>query len=129
MVAIFQALGTGAELIVMDEPTASLATEEREVVYRTVRRLSNVEHKAIVFVSHFLDEVVALTDCVTILRDGQAVMRADTSDLDEARIAEAIVGRQIIAMVRAEPKQLPDTAPVVLELRNLASPGKVALCP
>jgi len=126
MVAIFQALGTGAELIVMDEPTASLATEEREVVYRTVRRLSNVEHKAIVFVSHFLDEVVALTDCVTILRDGQAVMRADTSDLDEARIAEAIVGRQIIAMVRAEPKQLPDTAPVVLELRNLASPGKVA---
>ncbi|MGF6700394.1 ribose transport system ATP-binding protein [Paraburkholderia sp. MM5496-R1] len=126
MVAIFQAVGSGAELIVMDEPTASLATDEREVVYRTVRRLAKVENKAILFVSHFLDEVMALTDCVTILRDGQAVMRAETADLDEARIAEAIVGRQIVAMVRAEHKKLPDAAPVVLELRNLASPGKLA---
>lgn len=126
MVAIFQAMGTGAELIVMDEPTASLATEERELVYRTVRRLSQVENKAILFVSHFLDEVMALTDCVTILRDGQAVMRAQTKDIDEARIAEAIVGRQIVAMVRAEPKKLPDDAPVVLEVRDLASAGKLA---
>ncbi|MFP3554864.1 sugar ABC transporter ATP-binding protein [Paraburkholderia sp. SIMBA_049] len=126
MVAIFQALGTGAELIVMDEPTASLATDEREVVYRTVRQLSKVENKAILFVSHFLDEVVALTDCVTILRDGQAVMRAETKDLDEERIAEAIVGRQIVAMTHTEPKKLADDVPVVLELRNLASPGKLA---
>ena len=57
MVAILQALGTGADLIVMDEPTASLAASEREVVYRIVRHLSSVENKAIVFVSHFLDEV------------------------------------------------------------------------
>ena len=126
MVAIFQALSTGAELIVMDEPTASLATEEREVVYRTVRRLSRVEGKAILFVSHFLDEVVALTDCVTILRDGQAVMRAQTRDLDEARLAEAIVGKQIVAMVNTAPKRLPDTVPVQLELSDLASPHKLA---
>lgn len=125
MVAIFQAMGTGAELIVMDEPTASLATEEREVVYRTVRCLSQLENKAILFVSHFLDEVVALTDCVTILRDGEAVMRAETKDLDEARIAEAIVGRQIIALKRPLAKNIAATAPTVLELRNLASPGKL----
>ncbi|MGN5477933.1 ATP-binding cassette domain-containing protein [Cupriavidus basilensis] len=101
MVAIFQALGTGAELIVMDEPTASLATEEREVVYRIVRRLSRAENKAILFVSHFLDEVMALTDCVTILRDGEVVTRADTNDLDEGLIAEAIAGRQLVALERA----------------------------
>ena len=73
MVAILQALGTGAEMIVMDEPTASLAASEREVVYRIVRHLSSVENKAIVFVSHFLDEVIALTDRVTILRDAASV--------------------------------------------------------
>ncbi|WP_078201876.1 sugar ABC transporter ATP-binding protein [Cupriavidus necator] len=125
MVAIFQALGTGAELIVMDEPTASLATEEREVVYRIVRRLSRVENKAILFVSHFLDEVMALTDCVTILRDGEVVTRADTNDLDEGLIAEAIAGRQLVALERA-PQKRNLGAPVVLEVRNLASPGKLA---
>ena len=131
MVAIFQALGTGAELIVMDEPTASLATGEREIVYETVRRLARIEQKAILFVSHFLDEVVALTDCVTILRDGAAVMRANTCDLDEARIAEAIAGRAITVLDRVaaplndEAAQDAAARPVVLELRELASRGKL----
>ncbi|MFM0139357.1 sugar ABC transporter ATP-binding protein [Caballeronia grimmiae] len=125
MVAILQALGTGAEMIVMDEPTASLAASEREVVYRIVRHLSGVENKAIVFVSHFLDEVVALTDRVTILRDGQAVVDAQTCDLDESRIAEAIVGRQIVALERATPRPVDAAAPVLLELKNLASPHKL----
>ncbi|MCW5666280.1 MAG: sugar ABC transporter ATP-binding protein [Piscinibacter sp.] len=126
MVSIFQALGTGAELIVMDEPTASLASDERELVYATVRRLSRLDNKAILFVSHFLDEVMALTDCLTILRDGQAVLRAQTCDMDESRLAEAIVGRQLVAMERAEVTPHPADAPVVLELRELASPGKLA---
>ena len=125
MVAIMQALGTGADLIVMDEPTASLAASEREVVYRIVRHLSSVENKAIVFVSHFLDEVVALTDRVTILRDGQAVLDAETRDLDESRIAEAIVGRQIVALERATPQPVDESAMVLLEIRELASPGKL----
>ncbi|MDR5759388.1 sugar ABC transporter ATP-binding protein [Caballeronia sp. LZ035] len=126
MVAIFQALGTGAELIVMDEPTASLANEEREIVYRTVRHLSRVEGKAILFVSHFLDEVIALTDCVTVLRDGVAVMHADTASLDESRIAEAIAGREIVALERATPPPRAAHAPVLLELDQVASPGKLA---
>ncbi|KHK59072.1 sugar ABC transporter ATP-binding protein [Burkholderia sp. A9] len=125
MVAIFQALGTGAELIIMDEPTASLATEEREVVYRIVRHLSRAENKAIVFVSHFLDEVMSLTDSVTILRDGEVVVRADTHELDEARLAEAIVGRQIVALERAPLQRATPDARVRLELRNVASPGKL----
>jgi ribose transport system ATP-binding protein len=125
MVAILQALGTGAEMIVMDEPTASLAASEREVVYRIVRHLSRVEKKAIVFVSHFLDEVIALTDRVTILRDGQAVVDAQTRDLDESRIAEAIVGRQIVALEQATPRPVDAAAPVLLELKGLASRDKL----
>jgi ribose transport system ATP-binding protein len=125
MVAILQALGTGAELIVMDEPTASLAASEREVVYRIVRHLSTVENKAIIFVSHFLDEVVALTDCVTILRDGQAVVDSKTSELDESRIAECIVGRQIVALERAPSDKIRTDARVLLEINDLASPGKL----
>ena len=127
MVAIFQALGSGADLVVMDEPTASLASEERELVYRTVRRLSQVENKAILFVSHFLDEVMALTDRVTVLRDGRAVMRENTCDIDETRIAEAIVGRQIVAMERATHDRAPPRSDATprLELLEVASPGKL----
>lgn len=131
MVAIFQALATGADLIVMDEPTASLANEEREIVYETVRKLSRQENKAILFVSHFLDEIVALTDEVTVLRDGVVVMRAETKDIDEARIAEAIVGKEIVALELATAKNdgKPDSSKpreTLLEIRNLASPGRLA---
>jgi ribose transport system ATP-binding protein len=130
MVSIFQALGTGADLIVMDEPTASLALDERELVYATVRRLSKVENKAILFVSHFLDEVMALTDQVTVLRDGVAVLRAKTADLDESKLAEAIVGKQVAALERkleGRPalKAASSAATPRLELRDLYSPDKL----
>ncbi len=127
MVAIVKALGTGADLIVLDEPTASLASDERELVYAAVRRLSKIDGKAILFVSHFLDEVVALTDCVTVLRDGQAVMRAETSDLDESKIAEAIVGKAVAALERRRSRVQEPAADVVpaLELKDLASRGKL----
>jgi ribose transport system ATP-binding protein len=129
MVAILQALGTGADLLVMDEPTASLAAGERELVYATVLRLAKVDRKAILFVSHFLDEVMSLTDCVTVLRDGQAVMHAKTCDLDESKIAEAIVGKQIVSLERDTSRRrshpLVSDAPAPLVLRNLASPGRL----
>lgn len=131
MVAILTALVSGADLIVMDEPTASLATEERDLVYRVVRRLSQLEGKAVLFVSHFLDEVVDLTDCVTVLRDGRVAFEATTDTLDEAKIAEAIVGREVIALER-EARIRPSfvlshkVEKPRLELRNLASFGKFA---
>ena len=125
MVAILQALGGGAELIVMDEPTASLATEEREIVYAAVRRLAGREGKAILFVSHFLDEVMALTDQVTVLRDGVAVLRAATHETDEARLAEAIVGRAVSAITHLAGGDHAEAGGPVLELRRLASPGRL----
>jgi ribose transport system ATP-binding protein len=129
MVSILKAVGTGADLIVMDEPTASLAAKERELVYETVRRLSNVENKAILFVSHFLDEVMDLTDEVTVLRDGLAVMRANTCDLDEDKIAEAIIGKQLVALERRAQDRIAiaaSRATTRLQVRDLASKGKLA---
>ena len=124
MVSILQSLSTGADLIVLDEPTASLAMNERDLVYGAVRHLS-AEGKAVLFVSHFLDEVMALTDRVTVLRDGAVVMTAQTRDLNESRLAEAIVGKQVAAMEHAPRHHgvaIAGAAPR-LSLRNLASPG------
>jgi ribose transport system ATP-binding protein len=123
MVAIAQGLMSDPALLIMDEPTASLAGDEREQVYRTIRRLAG-EGRAVLFVSHFLDEIVALTDEVTVLRDGRAVLDAQTADLDEAAIAAAIAGRSVTALERVE-RQLP-AGGALLDVRNLSSPGKLA---
>ncbi len=128
MVAIFQAFGTGADLIVLDEPTASLALDERELVYAAVKQLSKVEGKAVLFVSHFLDEVMALTDQVTVLRDGVVVMTAETGNLNESLIAEAIVGKQVAALEHAPRHHARQSASGVtprLTTKNLASGGKL----
>ena len=123
MVAIAQALASGAGVIVMDEPTASLAGHERVAVYQTIRRLA-AEGRAVLFVSHFIDEIVALTDEVTVLRDGRAVLHAATADLDETRIAQAIAGRAVTALQRSAERRPLGAA--MLEVRDLASPGKLS---
>ena len=129
IVSIVQALATGADLIVLDEPTASLALEERDLIYETVHRLSQAENKAILFVSHFLDEVMALTDRVTVLRDGVAVLRARTAELTESKLAEAIVGREMVALERDAPNRgerpVTSSATPRLDARDLASSGKL----
>ena len=131
MVAILQALAAEAQLLVMDEPTASLANEEREIVYRTIRHLTRVEGKSILFVSHFLDEIIDLTDEVTVLRDGVAVLRAATTELDEAKLAEAIVGRAVTAITdqtRRARGARDKAGPACVEIDHLFSKEKLAPC-
>ncbi|MEP1930531.1 MAG: sugar ABC transporter ATP-binding protein [Roseibium sp.] len=122
MVCILQALSYGADLIVMDEPTASLAKGEREIVYSTVRRLAG-QGKGIIFVSHFLDEIVALTDELTVLRDGKVVMYAQTDKVSENDIAEAIAGKTVgtLEHLRKERGTIRDE--IVLSCENLCSPS------
>ncbi|TPG52262.1 sugar ABC transporter ATP-binding protein [Sphingomonas glacialis] len=122
MVAIAQALVGDPALVIMDEPTAALAGDERETVYRTIRQLA-AAGRAVLFVSHFLDEILALTDEVTVLRDGRAVLHAETATLDEAAIAAAIAGRSVTALARHEMRT---PGPVLLEVEALRSPGRLA---
>jgi len=121
MVCILQSLSHGADLIVMDEPTASLAKEEREIVYTTVRRLAS-QGKGIIFVSHFLDEIVALTDELTVLRDGKTVMYARTSEVSESAIAEAIAGKTVDALDHLRGQRGTIRDEVILDARGLSSP-------
>lgn len=121
MVCILQALSFGADLIVMDEPTASLAKEEREIVYTTVRKLAG-QGKGIIFVSHFIDEIMALTDELTVLRDGKTVLYSITSDIEETEVADAIAGKTVgtLEHLRTDRGTIRDE--VVLKISDLASP-------
>ncbi|MER7504479.1 sugar ABC transporter ATP-binding protein [Nonomuraea pusilla] len=124
MVAVLQALATGAELVVMDEPTASLAEGERQVVFDVVRRLS-AQGTAFLYVSHFLDEVLSLTDHVTVLRDGTVVDEGETAGYDEDRLVQVIVGRDLLAVERRHAGPVDPSAPVLLSVRGLSSPAGV----
>jgi ribose transport system ATP-binding protein len=124
MVAILQALATGAELIVMDEPTASLAQAEREIVFDVVRRLS-LDGTAFIYVSHFLDEVLELTDHVTVLRDGRVVKDASTAALDESALVHAIVGRQLLAVEQRLGTPTRTSEAPLLEVAGLSSPAGI----
>ncbi len=126
MVAILQALASHAELIVMDEPTASLAGEEREIVHGTIRHLTRSEGKAVILVSHFLDEILSLTDEVTVLRDGVAVLCAPTADLSGDRIAAAMIGRDVAALTHRTHVHAAPRHPVLLDVQRLSSSDKLA---
>jgi ribose transport system ATP-binding protein len=94
---ILQALALGAELVIMDEPTASLSESERRIVLDAVQRLASAG-TTFLFISHFLDEILEITDHVTVLRDGRAILDEKTADLTEDRLIQAIAGRDLLAL-------------------------------
>ena len=79
MVEIAKAISRDARVVFMDEPTAVLSREETSILFEQVRKLRD-KGTSFVFVSHKLDEVMELTDRVTVLRDGQWVKTSPTSD-------------------------------------------------
>ena len=124
IVGILQALGTGARAVVMDEPTASLANEERQLVFAAVRRLRD-EGTAVLYVSHFLDEVLDLCDTITVLRDGRVIGEGPVAEWTEERLTLAIIGRELLAAERAVAAHTPAATSTLLEVRDLRSPGRV----
>ena len=95
-VAIARALAADAKLLVLDEPTASLAAGEVAALFDVLRALRS-RGLAIVFVSHRMDEVLSICDRVTVLRDGRTVGAAEISDVDERSLLRMIVGRDLVA--------------------------------
>lgn len=105
MVAILQAISQRPELLILDEPTASLSMSEREILHRVMRRLRD-QGTGLVFVSHLLDEVMALTDSVTVLRDGRVVLDETTVEISHDELVRAIVGREIQRLEDANLKRV-----------------------
>ncbi len=122
-VEILRSLARSARLIVMDEPTAALTADEAERLFGIVRRLRE-RGTTIVYVSHFLTEVLALVEVVTVLRDGRLVRTAPAERETPATLVSAMLGRSMeLTFPDKEPP--PPDAPVVLSVRGLSRPGVV----
>ncbi|MBM7048627.1 MULTISPECIES: sugar ABC transporter ATP-binding protein [Rhizobium] len=122
MVEIAKAISRDARIVFMDEPTAVLSREETNFLFKQVRKLRD-QGTSFVFVSHKLDEVMELTDRVTILRDGQWVKTSPTSLLDGESIAQLMVGRELSSLYPA--KNEPDVDEKVVLSVNSVSTGYV----
>jgi ABC-type uncharacterized transport system ATPase subunit len=90
-VEILRALLRGADVLIMDEPTAALAPAQAEDLLRLLRTLAE-NGRTVVFISHKVDEVLAVADTVTVLRGGRVVGTEPVAELDRARLVELIVG-------------------------------------
>ena len=123
MVEIAKAVSREVKVLFMDEPTDVLTGSETEVLFRLVRELRD-RGVAIVFVSHKLDEIKAIADRVTILRDGSRVVTDRVENLSEAEMARLMVGRELADMY--PPKQEPVDPQPVLEVRRFSVPGYVS---
>ncbi|MGQ0570427.1 MAG: ABC transporter ATP-binding protein [Armatimonadota bacterium] len=106
-VEIIKVLYRGAEVLILDEPTAVLTPQEVDDLFANLRRL-RAEGKTIVFISHILEEVLAIADRITVLRAGRVAGTLAARDATKAQIAEMMVGRPVL-MDLAVPDSTPDT--------------------
>jgi simple sugar transport system ATP-binding protein len=147
-VEIIKCLRRDPEILIFDEPTSVLSPAESQFLFNALRQVVEVEGKAVALVSHKLPEILAVTDEVTIMRDGKVVHSGPTAQMDAATLARAMVGRDVV--LRGEhaafgvvdpdeplPHGAPDgdvdgavaTAPVlrVIDARAVARDGRVLL--
>jgi ribose transport system ATP-binding protein len=111
MVEIAKALSLDARILIMDEPTAVLTSEEVEKLFRIVRKLRD-DGVGVVFITHHLEEIAALGDRVTVLRDGRSVAQVPAST-PEDELVRLMVGRSIEQQYPRERGSSDDAAPLL----------------
>ena len=119
-VELLKALYRNAELLILDEPTAVLSPQEVEEFFSILRRMKE-QGKTIIIITHKLEEVLAISDEVTVMRDGKSVGNVKTSETTAKDLARMIVGRDVLLRVE---KADADPAATVLEVKDLTVAGK-----
>jgi general nucleoside transport system ATP-binding protein len=116
---ILKALRSGADILILDEPTAVLTPQESERLFAVLRRLAG-EGRTVLLVTHKLKEVLAVTDRVSVMRAGRVVATLDTAATGAERLAELMIGRRLPP--REERRTGPPGSPL-LEVEELTAPG------
>ena len=119
MVEIAKAVSYNADVVIMDEPTSSLTKGEVEHLFKIIRRLRE-QGKAIIYISHKMDEIFAISDEVSVLRDGKYVSTYPAAELTTDKLIALMVGRELNEMF---PKVECPITDVKLQVKNLSSPG------
>jgi general nucleoside transport system ATP-binding protein len=121
-VEVLKALYRGARILILDEPTAVLTPPEVEEFFRILRSMRE-QGKTVIIITHKLNEVLALSDRVTVMRDGRVVGERETAETSAAELARLMVGRDVLLKVEKTPAQPKDA---VLAVRDLKVSAGVA---
>ncbi len=119
-VEIIKALLREAEILILDEPTAVLTPQEAGELFKIMRRLAEQGH-TVIFITHKLDEVMAVSDQVTVLRDGRHIAKTATAATSKAELARLMVGRDVLFRLN-KPAMAPGQT--VLEVKELWAHGR-----
>jgi len=122
-VEIIKALFRGAEILILDEPTAVLTPLEREGLFLTINALVEQE-KTVIFISHKLNEVMAIADRIAVLRGGRVMGVVDNKETSEAQLARMMVGRDVVLDIAKNPQKLGE---LVLEVQDLRAKNERGL--
>ncbi|MGE5609679.1 MAG: sugar ABC transporter ATP-binding protein [Bacillota bacterium] len=120
LVEIARAVAIGCRVLVLDEPTSSLTKKDMGHLFELVRRLKAQGH-AIIYISHFLEEVKEISDRFTVLRDGKSVGGGVTAEASADQIIAMMVGRTVDELY---PRSTRKPGEVVLEVKDIAGHGK-----
>jgi ribose transport system ATP-binding protein len=119
IIEVIRALIMDAKILILDEPTASFGKEENRLLFSVIERVKQ-EDMGIIYISHHLDEVFAISDRITVLRDGVAISTYTADDVDEPQIIRDMVGRDASQYYSREPVPRGET---VFEAEALSGNG------
>ena len=127
MVAIARAIDISAKVLILDEPTSSLDAGEVQQLFRVMRQLKD-EGIAILFVTHFLEQVYEIADRITVLRNGRRVGEYRTSELTLIDLIGKMIGKELEVLERLEdrPKRFQEVDVPLVDARELGRKGAVA---
>lgn len=121
---IAKALAQNAQVLIMDEPTASLAKSETEALFELIGRLK-ARGISIIYISHRMDEIYRIADRITILRDGSWLLTEPLTALTPAQIVEGIVGKQMEGELAYRGRDMSSGGEPLLEARGLSAPPRL----
>lgn len=124
MVAIARAVDISAKALILDEPTSSLDAGEVGRLFQVVRGLKD-EGMGIVFITHFLDQVYELTDCVTVLRNGELVGEYPTAELTRIQLVTKMIGKDFDEMESLQRVPQAEEPKAVVEATDLCVAGEL----
>ncbi len=114
-VEIIKALYRGAQVLILDEPTSVLTPREIKDLFDILRRITK-EGRAVIFITHKLDEALEISDRITVLRHGKVVATVDTFKTNKGELARMMVGREVLFRLERKPVE---RGKAVLEVKNL----------
>ncbi len=126
MIAIARAVDMECKVLILDEPTSSLDDNEVEKLFTLMRRLRD-QGVGIIFVTHFLEQVYAVCDRITVLRNGQLVGEYPIAELPRVKLVAAMMGKDFddLASIKTEEAQDFTNAPVEIEAKGLSHKGTI----